>query len=213
MDRQPRSVRIDPDERGAWTSDRPRRAGEAERPPRLPDIAVRSRVLRPSGRIRYSPGSLLLITGPDADLLEAFAERTVEERGVLLSLRALRTLIAGKVAPEDLDAKAAALRETLAAKRLASGESVVIVLPGLDPGERERWARMAAAHRRPRHVLLVEGRADDLDDEVRPELNRFRNELDGAALGQEGFATAMRLGGQAVAERRKIVFAPAPADD
>ena len=56
--RNPRSVKISDDERGGWSSDRPRKAGAPKRPP---DLSVRSQVLRPSDRLRYSPGSLLVI--------------------------------------------------------------------------------------------------------------------------------------------------------
>jgi len=213
MEGEPRSVKIAPDERTGWSSDRPRRSGEAERAPRPADISVRCKVLRPADRIRYSPGSLVIITGLDEALIEAFAARAVEERGALLSLPALRRLITGKVADDELDDKALALRETLAAKRVANGDSVVVTLPGLDFDERDHWARLAAAQRRPRHLLLLEGRAADLDDEGRAALNEFRTALDAGQLGAEGFFTAMRLGGQAVTDRRRIVFAPPSQDD
>ncbi len=213
MDGHPRSIKIAPDERTGWSSDRPRRPGEPERAPRQADIGVRCKVLRPADRIRYSPGSLLVITGVDEELIEGFAARAVEERGALLSVPALRKLIAGKVADDELDAKALALREGLAAKRLAGGDSVVVLLPGLDPDERDAWARRAAAHRRPRHLLLLEGKAADLDDDWRAALNEFRSALDAGQLGAEGFFTAMRLGGQAVTDRRRIVFAPQAPDE
>ena len=35
---EPRSVKISDNERGGWSSDRPRRPGEAERPPRKLDV-------------------------------------------------------------------------------------------------------------------------------------------------------------------------------
>src|SRR5213080_3535773 len=54
----PRSVKISDDERGGWSSDRPRREGA---PPSLANISVRCRVLKPADRLRYSPGSLLVI--------------------------------------------------------------------------------------------------------------------------------------------------------
>src|SRR5437879_2688873 len=92
---EPRSVKIGSDERTGWSSERPRRDGA---PPRPPDISVRSRVLRPSDRIRYSPGSLLVIVGAAATQPDRFAERVVEERGVVLSLAKVRALLEGKVA-------------------------------------------------------------------------------------------------------------------
>ncbi|HWF34369.1 MAG TPA: hypothetical protein VG295_03330, partial [Solirubrobacteraceae bacterium] len=67
-----RSVKISPDERTGWSSERPRRDGA---PPRPADVSVRSRVLSPSDRLRYSPGSLLLIVGASAAEPARFAER------------------------------------------------------------------------------------------------------------------------------------------
>ena len=61
MSQPPRSVKIGDNERGGWSSDRPRKAGEAERPPRKQDVSVRGRVLAPSDRMRYNPGSLLVV--------------------------------------------------------------------------------------------------------------------------------------------------------
>ena len=51
-----RSVKISDDERTGWSSDRPRRDGA---PPRPANLTVHCRVLRPTDRLRYSPGSLL----------------------------------------------------------------------------------------------------------------------------------------------------------
>ena len=47
---EPRSVKISDNERTGWSSDRPRRPGEAERPPRKLDVSVRGRVLSPTDR-------------------------------------------------------------------------------------------------------------------------------------------------------------------
>jgi len=65
-----RSVKISADERTGWSSERPRRDGA---PPRPADVSVRSRVLAPSDRLRYSPGSLLLIVGAVASEPDRFA--------------------------------------------------------------------------------------------------------------------------------------------
>src|ERR687885_1440202 len=97
-----RSVRIADDERGGWSSDRPRRGG----PPRPPDISVRCRVLSPSEQLRYSPGSLVLVASPSAAQRDAFAERLITARGALLSLEKVRALLAGRVADEELDERA-----------------------------------------------------------------------------------------------------------
>ena len=77
MPTPPRSVKIAENERGGWSSERPRRPGEPERPPRLADVSVRGRVLAPSDRLRYAPGSLLLLVGADAPSVEALGARVL----------------------------------------------------------------------------------------------------------------------------------------
>jgi hypothetical protein len=89
----------------------------------------------------------------------------------------------------------------------------VIPAHGLDPEERERWVRLAAAHRRPRHIILIETPRDQVEDEDRSALNELRRRLDAGELGQEGFQTALRLGGGSVRELKRLVFRPAPRDD
>ena len=82
--RASRSVKIGSDERSGWSSDRPRRDGAPARPA---DISVRCRVLRPSDRLRYSPGSLVVLLCASALERDAFAERVLEDRGALLVAR------------------------------------------------------------------------------------------------------------------------------
>jgi hypothetical protein len=209
----PRSVKISDDERGGWTSERPRRPGEPERPPRPLDVSVRNRVLSPSDRIRYSPGSLLLVASTDPEAADNFATRVVTEQNALLSMRKLRAMLEGRVAEEEVDAKAQALIDATAAKRMAAGQTVVIALEGLDPAERERYVRMAAPHRRPRHLILVEVDKERLSDEERSTVAALRGAVDAGDLGAEGFATSLRLAGRAVEELKRVVFAPAPPED
>src|SRR5215218_2767668 len=109
MPEQPRSVKIGDQERGGWSSDRPRRPGEPERPPRKLDVSVRGRVLSPSDRMRYSPGSLLLIACADRALRDKFAARVIDEQSSLFSLDKIRGLLEGRVPAAELDAKAQAL--------------------------------------------------------------------------------------------------------
>src|SRR5690349_11583874 len=71
----PRSVKFSDDERGGWSSDRPRRDGAAQRPA---DVSTRCRTLTPSDRLRYSPGSLVLIVSPSAGERDRFAGRVLE---------------------------------------------------------------------------------------------------------------------------------------
>src|ERR1700754_3683543 len=98
-----RSVKISDTERGGWSSDRPRKPGEAERPPRKLDVSVRGRVIAPSDRLRYNPGSLVLIACADPAVRARFAKRVIDEQSSIFSLDKLRGLLKGKVSPEELD--------------------------------------------------------------------------------------------------------------
>jgi predicted kinase len=207
-----RSVKIGSDERTGWSSERPRREGEPERPRRPVDVSARCRVLSPTDRLRYAPGSLLLVVGADTPANEAFAARVIEEPNALLSLAKIRTLLQGRVAAEELEDKAEALLDATAAKRLAAGDSVVIPVEGLDPSTRERYVRMAHGHRRPRHLILIETGKDRVAEEDRDTLRDLRSALDAGGLGAEGFFTALRLGGSTIGELKKVVFAPPPSD-
>jgi hypothetical protein len=102
----PRSVRFSDDERGAWSSDRPRRDGAAARPA---DISTRCRILTPSDRLRYSPGSLLLLVSPSAAERDRFATRVLEDRNAYLTLDKVRALIAGRVPAEQAEERAGRL--------------------------------------------------------------------------------------------------------
>lgn len=205
-----RSVKIDQDERGGWSSDRPRRDGA---PPRPADLSVRCRVLRPAELLRYSPGSLVMIVAPVAAEGERFAERLIEERGALLSPGKVRGLLAGRVAEDEVEARAAELLHAAALKRIEAKESVVVVTDKLGAEERERFVRPASAQKRPCHIVLVEPARDLVDDEDRPALNKLRTALDAGDLGAEGFNTALRLGAGSVGEVKRIVFRPPPRED
>lgn len=205
-----RSVKIGDDERTGWSSDRPRRSGAPERPL---DVSTRCRVMRPSDRIRYSPGSLLLILSPSAPEREAFSERLITGRGQLFSPEKIRELLAGRVPDDQLDAKVDELLMATVRKRLDAGDTTTVVLEGLDPDEREGWARLAAERRRPRHVILLETAKENVPDDQRVALNELRTKLDTGEMGGEGFQTALRLSATTAGELRRIVFAPAPRED
>lgn len=206
----PRSVRIDADERTGWSSERPRRDGA---PPRPADVSVRSRVLRPSDRLRYSPGSLLLIVGAAASEPDRFAERVVEERGAVLSLARVHALLTGRVAADEIEARSRELLDKAIRKRLQAGQSVVVAIPGFDAAERERLVRLAHGERRSRHLILIETARDQVRDEERPGLDELRRALDAGELGSEGFQTVLRLGGAGLSELKRIVFQRPPRED
>ncbi len=205
-----RSVKIPNDERLGWSSDRPR---DDNRPPRPADISVRGRVLAPSDRLRYLPGSLLLIVSPSRVERDRFSDRLIEDRSAFFSLDKVRTLIEGRVPAEVLDEKAAELLYAAVQKRLGSGETVVVALEGLDAEERERYVRPAAALKRPRHLILLEGNKDSVAEEDRAPLNELRRALDAGGLGAEGIQTSLRLGGATIGEVKKVLFRPPPRDD
>jgi hypothetical protein len=205
----PRSVKISDDERGAWTSDRPR----ANRPPRPRDISVRSRILRPADRLRYSPGSLLVIVCALPDERDRFIQRVIEDKGAVFSKDKVRTLLAGRVPEDEVEQRASQLLDAAIAKRLEANESVVLGAEGVETEGREVYVRMAAAAERPRHLVLLEVPRDRVPEEDRATLNELRRALDAGELGAEGFQTVLRLGGAAVSELKRIVFRPPPRDD
>jgi hypothetical protein len=205
-----RSVKISDDERGGWSSDRPRRDGA---PPRPADLTAHCRVLSPTDRLRYSPGSLLLVASASADERDSFLDRLIEDRACLLSLDKVRTLLAGRVAEQDVDARAQELLTAAVSKRLESRETVVVALAGLDAGEREPFVRMAAGLKRPRHLILLETAREQVSEEDLPALNELRRALDAGELGGEGFQTALRLGGGTAGEVKRILFRPPPREE
>ena len=205
-----RSVKIGADERTGWSSERPRRdAG----PPRPPDISVRCRVLAPTDRMRYSPGSLVVVVGAPASEAAKFADRVIQERGAVLSLARVRTLLAGRVPEGEVETRAPELLAAAVGKRLQAGQSVVVPVETLDAGEREGFVRLAHGRQRPRHIILVEAARDAVGDDERPALDELRRALDAGELGQEGFQTALRLSGPALAELKRVVFARRPPED
>jgi hypothetical protein len=205
-----RSVKISADERTGWSSERPRRNDGSPRPV---DVSVRCRVLAPSHRLRYSPGSLLVIVGAKASEPARFAERVVEERGATLAPARVRALLTGRVPELELEQRASELLSSAVLKRLQSEESVVVPLDDFDALERERLVRMAHQLRRPRHLILLDAGRDSVTDAERPALDELRRSLEAGELGLEGFQTALRLGGAALTELKRIVFQPPPRDD
>jgi len=204
---QARSVKISDDERTGWSSERPRKGG----PERPADISTRCRVLKPTYAMRYSPGSLLVVVSASKAERNRFTDRLIENKNSLFSLDKVRGLLEGRVGGDEIEAKAAELLHAAVLKRLAAGDTTVVALDGLAAEEREPFVRAAAAARRPRHIVLIEGAP--ADDEAKAALNDLRKRLDAGELGEEGFQTAMRLGGEALRELKKIAFQPAPRDD
>ncbi|MDX6724384.1 MAG: hypothetical protein QOD44_2725 [Solirubrobacteraceae bacterium] len=206
----PRSVKIGSDERGGWSSDRPRREGG---PPRPADVSVRTRVLTPGDRMRYDPGSLLMVVSPSRAERDRFVQRVIEDRSAVLSLDKVRALLAGRVPDEDVEARAAELLDAATLKRLQASETVVLAAEGVSQEERDRFVRLAAGVPRPRHLILLEARRDEVAEEDRPVVNDLRRALDAGELGSEGFHTSLRLGGATIDEVKRILFRPPPRDE
>jgi hypothetical protein len=205
-----RSVKISDDERTGWSSDRPRRDGA---PPRPADLTVHCRVLAPTDRLRYSPGSLLLVLSASPAERDRFLARLIEDRASLLSLDKVRALLNGRVAEDELQERAVELLRAAVAKRMNSRETVVLALDGLEAEEREPFVRIAATLKRPRHLILLETAREQVRDEDLAALNELRRALDAGELGAEGFQTALRLGGGTAGEVKRILFRPPPRED
>ena len=209
QDRPPRSVKISDDERGGWSSDRPRREGA----PRPANISVRCKVLSPEHEIRYSPGSLLLIVSPSLTARDRFTRDVVDNPASLLSLGRVRVLLTGKVPEEELATRAQEVLDAAVLKRLEQKETVVLTADGLEPDERERYVRMAFSFKRPCHLILIDASRDEVADDDRAGLNELRRRLDAGELGAEGFHTALRLGGGNLSEVKRIIFQLPPRDE
>jgi hypothetical protein len=200
---KPRSVKIGDDERLGWSSERPRREGSRERPA---DISTRNRVLKPSEELLYSPGSLVVIAASAPAEADAFVNRLVQTKGALFSMNKVRSLLEGRVGEAELEARAQELLVGAVAKRLESGETVVVVTESLDAEEREPLVRLAAASGRPRHLVLFEPSGVQLDDEAKAALSDLRRRLTAGELGQEGFQTSLRLAGSSIGEVKRFDF-------
>jgi hypothetical protein len=170
-------------------------------------------VLRPADRLRYSPGSLLVIVCAASAERDAFIARLIEDRSSVLSLERVRALLAGRVPEAEMDVRASELLRAAASKRLEAKQTVVFAAEGLDAGERDALVRIAAAQRRPRHLILLETSREHVpEDDVRA-LNGLRRALDAGELGNEGFQTALRLSTASASEVKRIVFRPPPREE
>ena len=157
-----------------------------------------------------APGEVLVEARTERD---KFSDRLIEDRSAFFSLGKVRKLIEGRVPEDVLDEKAAELLQAAVRKRLGSGETVIVALETLGAEERELYVRPAAALKRPRHLILLEGAKDTVAEEDRAPLNDLRRMLDAGDLGAEGIQTSLRLGGATIGEVKKVLFRPPPRDD
>ena len=170
-------------------------------------------MLTVADRMRYSPGSLVVVVSASSADRDRFVARVFEEQGAVLGLDKVRALVAGRVPDDQLEERATALLDAAVQKRLESGQAVVVPVVGLDPAEREPYVRVAHGFRRPRHIILLETARDNVADEDALTLNELRRAIETGEVGHEGFQTALRLGGATIDELKRIVFRPTPKDD
>jgi len=200
-----RSVKIGDDERTGYSSDRPRREGARVRPP---DLRVNCRVLAPADRLRYSPGSLLIVCCASSQELEAFLERLIDDRASVLTRSRVLKLLAGRVPDEAIEQRADELLRLTAVKRMEARQTVVLGLQDMSAEAREPFLAKASELRRPRHLILLEVPRELVDVDTRGTLNELRRALDAGELGAEGIQTALRLGGGTAEEVKRIIFRP-----
>lgn len=156
---------------------------------------------------------MLLIIGAAASQPELFADRVLEERGLVLSSTKVRSLLAGRVEEHELEARARELLEAAVLKRMEANQSVVVVPGSVDAADRQRFGRLGHGTRRPRHLIMLEAPPAKVSEDERPALDELRRALDAGELGAEGFQTVLRLGGAALTELKRIVFQPPPRED
>jgi len=200
-----RSVKIGDDERTGYSSDRPRRGGGPARPP---DLRVNTRVLAPADRLRYSPGSLLIVCCASSQELEAFLERLIDDRASVLTRSRVLKLLAGRVPEEAIEQRADELLRLTAGKRMEARQTVVLGLVDMSAATREPFLAKASELHRPRHLILLEVSREQVDEDTRGPLNELRRALDAGELGAEGIQTALRLGGGTAEEVKRIIFRP-----
>jgi predicted kinase len=155
----------------------------------------------------------LVVVSASAAERDSFLERLIEDRASLLSLDKVRGLLAGRVATEDVEARAQELLQAAVLKRMQGRETVVLGADSLRVEEREQFVRMASQLKRPRHLILLETARDQVAEEDLAMLNELRRALDAGELGGEGFQTVLRLGGGSASEVKRILFRPPPRDD
>ena len=171
----------------------PPSARAAPASPSGPRASVRGRVLAPTDRIRYAPGSLVIVLSADEATREAFCARVLEDTNVLLPA-------AGRAGSPRSSSTTRPV--SCSTPRRPSGSQParpwLIALDGFDAAE---WGSTSAS------PTATAARATSCSSRsaqskvpgrgARAAVDALRTALDAGELGQEGFVTSLRLGGAA----------------
>ena len=145
---------------------------------------------------------------------DAFIERVIEAKNAILSLDKVRALLAGRVKPDEMEARAQELLDTAVAKRLGADESVVL---GADsPGRRRARALCAARRARarpaPPHPPLRSRATRSPRRTSRRSTRCARRSMPATSAPRASTRRCASAAGPA-AEVKRIVFRPEPRDD
>ena len=185
-----RSVKIGADETTGWSSDRPRRAAGAGRPPRPQGRAM---VLKAGDVLSFPAGSLVLFTGADPVTLHRLVGRLLPRPAVVLYDQ-LHRAVAAKVGAEQAAETTLGLIAKAVGERLAEGQAVVIETADLSGELRSALAALAGP-RAGSHLVVLDSGRKAIDDEERFEaLRAVTAQARSGEIGSEGFSTVVVLG-------------------
>ena len=176
-------------------------------PARPVDVSVRCRVLAPSHRLRYSPGSLLIIVGPEASEPAQFAERVIEERRATLAPTRVRALLAGRVPEGEIEERTSELLASAVLKRLHLSRRRCAAR-GLRRSRARTVRAPCAQPPAPATPDPLGGSARESTRRRATGARRTPRSLDAGELGLEGFQTALRLGGHALESSSESCSSP-----
>ena len=99
-------------------------------------------------------------------------------------------------------------------KRLEENETVVLTAEGLGADERERYVRMAAGFKRPRHLILLDTSARERSGRaIAPRSTISAAASTQASLGPRALRRRCDSAGESLTEIKRIVFQRPPRDD
>ena len=164
-----RSVKIGADERTAGPgSPAPRRRSRA--PAEHLCALSRAGAGRPPALLAGQPRGRDLGLRARPRRLRGAADRGSRELAV--AGQGARPAGGARARAEELEARAQELLAAAVSKRLENRDTVVLAAESLEAQERERFVRIAAALKRPRHLILLETARDQVSEEHLPDAQR-----------------------------------------